>query len=194
MSTSGGSLAPDISFGENGQTQTDMGVGTNDRVTFTAQQADGKLLAIGFTNQQGDAPQIAVVRYTADGILDTTFSGDGKMSTIFPGGSGMGVWAGGGQLADGKISVFALHSSNTLVHMRLNADGSLDTTFDTDGFSQISLGTYGLFNASFATTMPGNATLVSFNGAFKLAKFMANVQGTWDMKPYTGLPPRSCAN
>ncbi len=39
-------------------------------------QADGKILVAG-TSNNGSDDDIALVRYNADGTLDTSFSGDG---------------------------------------------------------------------------------------------------------------------
>ncbi len=66
----------DTSFGDVGTVITDFG--SNSAGQSVKVQADGKILVGGFSN--GD---FAVVRYNADGTLDTNFSGDGKVLTDF---------------------------------------------------------------------------------------------------------------
>ncbi|KAF0160768.1 MAG: hypothetical protein FD157_4176, partial [Rhodocyclaceae bacterium] len=172
-------LGPDISFDLDGQAVTDIGTLSNDRATSTALQSDGKILVAGFTDQFGANPQLDIVRYNSDGTLDTSFNTDGKFTSFFPSGSGGANWAGTRQLADGKVGVVALRASNDLIRLRLNVDGSLDTTYDVDGISQINLNPLGLGMANSARGLDNGKTLVSFSGAFKLAQF--NADGTLDM-------------
>jgi uncharacterized delta-60 repeat protein len=44
------------------------------------QQADGKLVVAGYS-YNGSNDDFALVRYNADGSLDTGFDGDGKVTT-----------------------------------------------------------------------------------------------------------------
>jgi uncharacterized delta-60 repeat protein len=46
------------------------------------QQADGKLVVAGYS-WNGSNDDFALVRYNADGSLDTGFDGDGKVTTDF---------------------------------------------------------------------------------------------------------------
>ena len=71
---SNGSLDP--SFSTDGLQTTD--VGGTDFVRDIALQADGKLVMAGGTE---GSQNFVVVRYDADGTLDTTFDGDGKVIT-----------------------------------------------------------------------------------------------------------------
>jgi uncharacterized delta-60 repeat protein len=109
-------------LGNSGTQTTDFGGGTD-----VAVQADGKIVVSGAAG--GD---FALVRYNADGSLDTTFSGDGMQTADFGGASdganGIAVQA------DGKIVAAGAggdHGDFALV--RYNADGSPDTTFSYDG-------------------------------------------------------------
>ncbi|MDZ4253123.1 MAG: hypothetical protein U1A72_11210, partial [Sulfuritalea sp.] len=178
MSAATHGLGPDVSFSLDGQAVTDIGTATDDRTSYVALQADGKVLVSAFTNQYGSDPQLSIVRYNSDGTLDTGFDGDGKFSSLFPSGSNGANWVGVGQQADGKINVVALRSSNDMVHLRLNADGSLDTSLDFDGISQISLSPLGLGMANHAKSLDNGKELVAFSGGFKLAQF--NTDGSLD--------------
>jgi uncharacterized delta-60 repeat protein len=95
-----------------------------------AVQADGKIVVVG----QAGATDFTVVRYNRDGSLDTTFDGDGKVTTDIAGvDDAFSVQI----LSDGKILVagFATNAGTgqDFALVRYNSDGSLDTTFDTDG-------------------------------------------------------------
>jgi len=87
-------------------------------------------VAAGITNNS----DFALARYNPDGSLDTTFSGDGLLTTDF-GNNEDRAYAVALQ-ADGKIVATGNASigiTNDFALARYNPDGSLDTTFDTDG-------------------------------------------------------------
>src|SRR5687767_14597677 len=44
-------------------------------------QPDGKIIVAGTTSSNGTDYDFAVVRYNANGSLDTTYDGDGKLTT-----------------------------------------------------------------------------------------------------------------
>lgn len=121
----------DTSFDGDGKVTTN--INSNDEADAVAIQTDGKIVAAG--NTSTGATDFALVRYNADGSLDTNFDGDGIVTTDFGGGvdlvnavaiqaDGKIVAAGRGQLS-GQPTDFAL--------ARYNADGSLDSSFNTDG-------------------------------------------------------------
>jgi uncharacterized delta-60 repeat protein len=131
----------DASFGEGGKVFTDFDA-TIEGAAALAIQPDGKLVVVGSTRHVGpfgDNPAaFALVRYNADGSLDTTFGAGGKVSTRFD----PAFWSLGYGVAiapDGKIVAagWALPggaSGPGKIHIaRYNADGSLDPTFDGDG-------------------------------------------------------------
>ena len=78
---SDGSLDP--SFGTEGKVYTAVGDHAS-AVQRLILQADGKLLAVGQTDNGSDQ-DFAVVRYHRDGTLDTSFDGDGIRSVPFEG-------------------------------------------------------------------------------------------------------------
>jgi uncharacterized delta-60 repeat protein len=107
---------------------------------FTSQavslQSDGKILVGG-----RQSSNVAVARYNADGTLDTTFSGDGVMN-FDAGGTGESV-EDLVQQADGRIVVGGTASNGTnndFFVARLAADGTLDTSFDVDGYVRATVG------------------------------------------------------
>jgi uncharacterized delta-60 repeat protein len=104
-----------------------------------ALQADGRIVAAG--SAVVSSTDFGVVRYNADGSLDTTFSGDGRVTTSFTA-SADGAYAVAVQ-SDGKIVVagFAAPSNYDFAVLRYNTDGSLDTTFSGDGMVTTAIGT-----------------------------------------------------
>jgi uncharacterized delta-60 repeat protein len=123
---SNGSL--DVSFGSGGQVTTPIASATYDIANAVAIQTDGKIVAVGGTNN-GNA-NFALIRYNTNGSLDTTFDGDGKVSTDF---AGTDEYANAMAIqADGKV-VAAGFTGSGFALARYNADGSLDTSFDHDG-------------------------------------------------------------
>ena len=121
----------DTSFGSDGKVTTAIGSGS-DRARSVAIQSDGKIVAAGFS-YSGSEHDFALVRYNADGSLDTTFDSDGKVTTdLFNLDAAFSVAI----QSDSKI-VVAGESYNgsdyDFALVRYNADGSLDTTFGSDG-------------------------------------------------------------
>jgi len=74
--------SPDPSFADGG-IAVDGGVGYYARILSLAQQADGKIVAAGWTDRLSKSRTFAVLRYTAAGALDAGFSGDGEVVVGF---------------------------------------------------------------------------------------------------------------
>jgi uncharacterized delta-60 repeat protein len=111
-----GSLDP--SFGEGG-TVTGAGLSCYDM----AIQGDDKILVTGYLS--GDE---ALWRYDEDGSLDSSFSGDGMAATDV----GRAFTKSVVVQEDGKI-VLAGYMGGDFLMLRYNADGSLDTTYGSEG-------------------------------------------------------------
>ncbi len=123
----------DITFNSSGISTTS--INRNDHSYGIAVQSDGKIIVVGtsyFTD--GD---FAVVRYNPNGSLDNTFSSDGKLTTNF------------GYLTQDQAEAVAVQSDNKILVggksdtefalVRYNTDGSLDTSFSSDGVVTTSL-------------------------------------------------------
>ena len=98
----------DTSFDTDGVVTTAIGA-SNDYVSSIALQSDGKIVVAGYT-YNGSNYDFAVVRYNADGSLDTSFSGDGVVTTAISGAS-VDVANSIALQGDGKI-VVAGYSDN----------------------------------------------------------------------------------
>ena len=121
----------DTAFSTDGKATTDFG--NNDEANAVAIQSDGKIVTAGFAND-GTDDNFAIARYNADGTLDTSFSTDGKVTTDF-GGNDDQARAVAIQ-PDGKIVAAGFAndgSDNNFALARYNTNGSLDTTFSSDG-------------------------------------------------------------
>ncbi|WP_432672048.1 T9SS type A sorting domain-containing protein [Flavobacterium sp. SM2513] len=124
-----GILVP--TFGSNGIT-TINATPNYDELLLVDTQADGKIVTVGtFVNANNDS-QIVIFRTNANGVLDTTFNTSGIFVIGIP--SSADIPKGLQIQADGKILMANTYNdgSNTLL-FRVNTDGTLDTSFDTDG-------------------------------------------------------------
>lgn len=128
--TTAGAL--DTTFDTDGKVSTDLG--DTDSISGLVVQSTGEIVAVG--NSNGD---FGLVRYTSAGALDTTFDTDGKVTTDIGTSSADTAYSVALQ-SDGKILV-AGSSAGNFALARYNADGSLDTTFDTDGVVTTDIGT-----------------------------------------------------
>jgi len=105
-------------------------VGTSGYGNDVAIQPDGKIVVAGFRSSGGDS-DFAVVRYHANGLLDTSFDGDGKATITF--GTDGDVGYSVAIQADGKIVVAGVTSSTALAVARFTANGSPDPSFNGAG-------------------------------------------------------------
>jgi uncharacterized delta-60 repeat protein len=120
----------DKSFDTDGKLTTSFGTGASaDQIYSLALQADGKIVAAGSSSSD-----FALVRYNANGALDTTFDTDGKVTTAI--GTGTDQISSLALQADGKIVAAGLTHNGPnfdFALARYNTNGTLDTTFDGDG-------------------------------------------------------------
>ena len=133
---SNGSLDP--SFNGTGKVITAIGPG-GDGADALALQADGKLVAAGFS-QNGSDWDFALVRYNPNGSLDTSFNGTGKVTT--PIGSSNDVAYALAVQQDGKLVAagYSATGSNHFALVRYNPNGSLDSSFNGTGKVTTSIG------------------------------------------------------
>jgi uncharacterized delta-60 repeat protein len=92
-------------------------------------QADGKIVVVATSNND-----IGVARLNSDGTLDTSFGTAGKITVDV--GGGVDKARDVSILADGKILVLSESSNGTdsdFGFVKLNSNGTLDTSFDGDG-------------------------------------------------------------
>jgi len=168
----------DTSFDTDGKVTTAFS--SNDLAYSVAIQPDGKIVAAGSAWADGSTEDFALARYNADGSLDTSFGSGGKVTTAFA--SSRDIAYSVAVQSDGKI-VAAGQSINGLTYdfalARYNADGSLDTSFDTDGKVTTAFGSGDDAASSVDIQSDGRivATGSSYNGSdfdFALARYNAS--------------------
>jgi uncharacterized delta-60 repeat protein len=124
----------DASFDGDGKVTTAIGTGSRDEAYAVALQPDRKIVVAGDSYDASNNSHLAVVRYNADGSLDTGFDGDGKVTTVVGGKSHATAVAVQG---DGRIMVAGAGTPCVGCGLfpalaRYNPDGSLDTSFNDD--------------------------------------------------------------
>lgn len=116
-------------------TSFNIGTGFDDDVEDIALQPDGKILVVGQFDDFNGTGSSKIVRLNADGSLDTSFNiGAGPQNTFSPGSFSSADALGVSIQADGKIIVSGGFNAFDNVQVpqvaRLNADGSLDVSFN----------------------------------------------------------------
>lgn len=107
--------------------------------------------------------------WPASGDLDTSFSGDGKVITNFGGRESAAAVA---QQADGKTVIAGSMDGNFLV-ARYTTAGSLDSTFDGDGFVLVNLGATDSAHA-VAIQADGRVVVAGASGGFAVVRLNGN--------------------
>lgn len=121
----------DPTFGNGGISV--LSLGSDVLLSAIALQPDGKVVATG--QALSGSNDILVTRLNSDGTLDSSFNGTGISSFIFP--ASQSEMAGSLAIQkDGKLVVGGTASIDTddFALARMNSDGSLDSSFDGDGY------------------------------------------------------------
>ncbi len=150
-----GSLDP--SFGTNGLMTTNFGGA--DIIFEIIRQPDGKIIAVGVSDA-GGTNDFALARYNTNGSLDTSFGTNGLVTTNF-GGSDTALAAI--LQPDGKIVAVGQSDAGGTIDFalaRYNPNGSLDTSFGTNGLVRTNLGG-GTDSASSAALQPDGKIVVA---------------------------------
>ncbi|MEO8589330.1 MAG: T9SS type A sorting domain-containing protein [Flavobacteriales bacterium] len=153
----------------------DPGWGTNDHVSTTAIQSDGKIVIGGnFTSYNG-TPRNRIARLNDDGSLDATFD---------PGPGANDYVSTTAIQSDGRIVIvgnFTSYNGTPRNHItRLNADGSVDATFDPG------VGTDGEYPPIYSTAIQSDGRIViggdftSYNGTPRNRIARLNADGSLD--------------
>ncbi|MBI5778897.1 MAG: hypothetical protein HZA49_05520 [Planctomycetes bacterium] len=159
-------------------------IGSDDGyASAVAVQTDGKIVVAGYVSN-GANNDFALARYTITGTLDTAFDTDGIVTTTI-GSSNDYAYALALQ-ADGKMVVAgnAWNGANdNFTLARYNTNGSLDTTFDTDGIVTTTIGSSDCYAQAITLQADGKILVAgyAYNGAdndFALARY--TITGTLD--------------
>jgi uncharacterized delta-60 repeat protein len=122
----------DASFGGDGVVTTDSGRG-NDAAYCLVVQPDGRIVVVGATFNNS-AEDFGLMRYLSDGSVDTSFGTNGGVATAFGGGADLAYKVA--LTSSGKIVVVGTTDNGVnfdFAVARYLPNGSLDTSFDSDG-------------------------------------------------------------
>ncbi|WP_406410794.1 putative Ig domain-containing protein [Streptomyces sp. NBC_01614] len=124
-------------------------------------QGDGKIVTAGPVYDSEMHWALAVARYDADGSLDSSFGGDGIVTSssssssfdaaVAPYGDHGKIVAAWSQTQNGAVE-------SSIAVARYNPDGSLDTTFDSDGIATTTIPSLG---ASMDMAVQGDKIIVA---------------------------------
>ena len=173
-------LALDPHFGTGGKVVTDFNGEPNS--AFSLALTGGKMLVAGSATFGGDS-DFALVRYNADGSLDTSFGAGGLIHTDF-GSTNDEAYAMAIQ-SDGKIVVVGHTRTDSgffdFAVARYNADGSLDTTFGAGHNGKMVLDFGGDFDQATAVAVQSDGKIVvsgtatiNFNAEFALLRLTSS--------------------
>jgi uncharacterized delta-60 repeat protein len=158
----------------------DPGTGANDSVYSVEIQADGKILVAGGFTLFNGFPRSAVARLHTDGSLDTSFNpGAGANNWI----SAIALQADGDVLIGGNFTNYNGTVRNRIA--RLNADGSLDTSFEpgagaNDAVNSIVVQTDG------KAIITGSFTAYNGTGRNRIARLSTDASLDTNFQPGTG--------
>lgn len=138
--TTSGTL--DTTFGTSGKVYTEFISGRADEIKVIKVHAlTGNLIVGGTSSATSTNSQGVIARYTSNGVLDTNFNTTGIVTLPNASGNGtyyhiiedLAVKSNGKISAIGWINQQGLSWSANHYGCRLNSNGTLDTTFSTDG-------------------------------------------------------------
>lgn len=169
--------ALDESFGAGGKvtsliTNPSLIGGSNAIANAVALQGDRRIVASGQSTGAGGGDDFALARYNTDGTLDATFGTDGVVVTsLSPGDDRLfGIAIQGDQ----KI-VVAGEAGGQFALARYNGDGTLDTSFSSDGIVLTDAGAGDDRILSMALQTDGKIVVAgSSGGALALARYQTN--------------------
>lgn len=170
---------PDSSFGINGKITTDF-YGKRDYINFVSIQPDNKILVIGTAfDSGGEQSKIALARYNTDGSLDNIFGSGGKIGTRanaseFDNGSSLILQPNGKIVA---IGYSYTNSDYDFVLIRYKANGNVDSSFGTKGFTFTDFKDFDIAKAA-AVQRNGKIVVAGysdfFNSVIDLARYTKN--------------------
>ena len=176
--------ALDPTFDADGKVTIDFG--DDDRASDVLIRPDGRIAVVG--TWDGGAADFAVAQLNTDGSLDATFgggafgAGTGKTNLTFgaPDFGGVERAAAAALQPDGRLVLVGTTDAgggvaNNVGIARLNADGTLDPTFDADGKEEIDFGGDDQGNA-VALAADGRIVVAgSSGGNFAVARLFGTV-------------------
>ncbi len=171
----------DPMFGSGGKVTTDFGA-LSDIAFSVVLQLDGKIVLSGRALPQTNAFDFGLLRYNADGSLDSTFGTGGKVTTNFF--NGVDAAYSVKLQSDGKIVAAGVSGGTSTAFglARYNVNGSLDSTFGSGGKTETFF--EGLDEAHAVLIQPDGKIVAagtangSTTGDFALLRYQGDLQFT----------------
>jgi uncharacterized delta-60 repeat protein len=141
----------DLSFDGDGRQTTDFDTnGLNKGTDFAnavAIQSDGKIVVVGGSNNPGvTGTRFGICRYNTNGSLDSGFGSGGKVTVDFAGlydvATAVVIQSDGKIVVAGRADFVRSGGTVNFALARLNANGSLDTSFGSNGKVNTDFGGY----------------------------------------------------
>jgi len=172
--------APDTGFGSDGIAVAPFANGINFAMS-TATQTDGKVVAVGSAESlPSGVGSVAIARFAPNGTLDQGFGSAGRVTPAVAGATQAGaenvIALPDGRILVGGSALFATGTQGILI--RLNADGSPDSSFGSGGIVET-----GLRGAVNGLGLQADGKIVALAGTVA-ARFLAN--GTRDTRQARG--------
>jgi len=136
---------------------------SNEIIRHVAQQADGSLLFVGSNIKDGNS-SIQVTRISTDGSLDANFGMQGQVNV-----ANNGYWDTGQDivvLENGNILISGTRKAEDVtdfIVVRLNSDGTIDTSFANNGTAVIDFGDSSDFAKSMIVQDDGSIVVAGFS-------------------------------
>lgn len=174
----------DITFGNGGKVMTDFN-NVENQGYGAAIQPDGKILVVG-RHKTLIYSDFCILRYNPDGTLDQTFGNSGMITYDID--TRNDYAAGLALLEDGKIVVGGYSERSNFSQLpyhqgaiiRLNNDGTLDTTFGNQGKVKVPLSTTAGFKAFNFKMQPDGKLLLAGSLGPSPCIWRGNADGTTD--------------
>jgi uncharacterized delta-60 repeat protein len=175
----------DTTFDTDGKAYADFG-NSMDQARSVAISGTGQIIVAG-TATISSSPRVALVAFTSNGALDTTFGTNGKVTTTYaPGyarGASVAVLGNGSIVVAGSAFNFSAGAGDFLA-VKYTSTGTLDTTFGTAGIALVDFG-YDESAHAMSVQTDGKLTLAGeqFNSdtnASDMAVTRLNANGTLD--------------
>ena len=183
-----GSLDTSFGIGGSGQVATDIGTHTNSARNIVL-QPDGRIVVSGgIAKVVSSAPtpdgHTDIVRYTSNGSLDASFGVGGKLTLASQlVGEGLARQGDGKFVLVGSVAIGSGATASTdFALMRLNADGSPDTSFGSTG--TVTTAVSNERDAALAVALQADGKILAagrtsnINTDFAIARY--NIDGTLD--------------
>ena len=172
-----GNVLTPITVPATGPIAMDSG-GAETHVIALGVQPGGKLIAMGFHNDI-DNQYYALARYSADGVLDTTFGSGGTVVLLAGNGNpaGMAIQSTGKIVIAGGLDTSTSGCQADFLIQRLTVDGAIDSSFGTNGQA---LTDFGGCDAANTVALGASDSIVAAGwngtgfGALAVAKYDAN--------------------